>query len=127
MKKLIKLDFGGGTIKREGFISVDKFGNPDVKHDLDSFPYPFENNSVDKIYIFHALKHLKEPLDFLDEAYRILKISGMLHIKVPHWSDKTAYQNFGHRNFYDEDAIDWITTKSGSDLSLKKRWKLIEK
>lgn len=121
------INLGCGTILRKNCINVDKFGNPDIKHDLDKYPYPFEKNTIDNIYAFHILEHLKDPLYFFNEIYRILKKNGRAFIKCPHYKSRTAYANFGHRNFFDENAIDFITTNKMSDLSANLKFKLIQK
>ena len=47
------LDLGWGKKKRVGTIGVDRSArhDADVIHDLDVFPYPFENESVDCVYL----------------------------------------------------------------------------
>ena len=122
-----KLNLGCGAEIKKGFINAEKFGKPDVKHDLEKYPYPFKANSIDKICAFHILEHLEEPLDFFSEIYRILKEKGIAIIKCPHFKSSAAYANFGHKRFFDEDAIDSITLIEMSDLSAKKRFKLILK
>ena len=72
MEELI-LDLGCGNKKREGTIGVD-FNtrlDGDVNHDLNQFPYPFESETVDKIYIDNCLEHLDEPLKVMEEIHRI--------------------------------------------------------
>ena len=55
------LNLGCGDKKLPGFVNVDLFGNPDIKHDLNIAPYPFKDNSVDYIISEHCLEHLIEP------------------------------------------------------------------
>ena len=33
----------GEPKKIEGWTTVDQIGNPDIKHNLNKFPYPFES------------------------------------------------------------------------------------
>lgn len=55
------LDLGCGTRKREGAIGVDKIPSvADILHDLDCFPYPFEDSSFDEIHLDNVLEHLAE-------------------------------------------------------------------
>ena len=51
----IKLNLGCGEKKFPGYINVDKYGSPDVNHDLESFQWPWETNSVSEIKLIHVL------------------------------------------------------------------------
>jgi predicted SAM-dependent methyltransferase len=121
-----KLNLGCGNKKIKGMVNIDFYGNPDLKWDLNVFPYPFKKDSIDFVLCKHVLEHLKEPEKFFLEIHRILKKGGNLKIIVPHYKHFTAYCNFGHRGFYHENAIDYLINK-GSDESLNVDFKLILK
>lgn len=101
MMKKIKLDlkpeermvveFGPGMEpKRDAnvFIDIDpkfigKLRNP-VIWDLNRLPLPFENDSVDKVYVDSVIEHLDVPMaDFMKEVWRILKYGGKVEIVLP--------------------------------------------
>ena len=48
----MKLNLGCGRDIREGYVNLDKAGldGVDVVHDLNVFPYPFEDNEFDEIH-----------------------------------------------------------------------------
>jgi 2-polyprenyl-3-methyl-5-hydroxy-6-metoxy-1,4-benzoquinol methylase len=46
-----------------------------------------KSGSVDTVFCFHTLEHLKEPLEVLRQFYRILTSKGHLIIEVPHAND----------------------------------------
>jgi predicted SAM-dependent methyltransferase len=56
--------------------------------DLEQFPYPWENSSIDEILLSHVLEHLGESksiyLKIIQELYRICKHGAIIHIHVPH-------------------------------------------
>ena len=54
---MLKLNLGCGNKIKKDFVNVDKFEifNPDIVHDLEEFPYPFDNNSADFILLSHIL------------------------------------------------------------------------
>lgn len=82
----VKLNLGCSTKKREGFINIDinQYVKPDLVLDLNLLPYPFNADSVDYIYSAQFIEHLEIHLiDFLREAYRILKPEGTLEIILP--------------------------------------------
>ncbi|MCG3770992.1 MAG: Demethylrebeccamycin-D-glucose O-methyltransferase [Nitrosomonadaceae bacterium] len=72
------LDLGCGNKKRPGAIGVD-FNDrtaADVIHNLNSFPYPFDDSSFDEIYLDNALEHLDDVIRVMEEVYRLCKPGG---------------------------------------------------
>ena len=61
---------------------------PDEIVDLEVFPWPWANDSVDEVMLNHVLEHLgREPavyLRIIQELYRVCKHDSMVHIRVPH-------------------------------------------
>ena len=49
----------------------------------DGVKLPFENNFFDRIIIFHALEHIKDPENFLFEMMGKLKNDGLISISLP--------------------------------------------
>lgn len=98
MSELKKLNIGSGERPMEGYVNVDwqDASSVDVVHDLNQLPYPFEDNSIDEIYISHVLEHLDRPFFVMKEFHRILKNGGVLHIKVPHFSRGFTHAEHAH-------------------------------
>lgn len=93
------LNLGCGKVRIPGSIGVDRVkieGYVDIVHDLDILPYPFEDNSIDEIHLYHVLEHLHSPIRKLEELHRILKPGGVLHIRVPHFSSMGAFTDVTH-------------------------------
>lgn len=88
--KPLLLNLGAGFTRLAGHLSVDNWGDPDVKHDLNVVPYPWADNSVDGIEMWHTLEHLPNWWEAFKECARILKPGGYLHIRVPDESSQTA-------------------------------------
>lgn len=97
----MKLNLGSGQNKQDGFVNIDKFPNfdPDLLWDLETTPWPFEDESVEDILANHVLEHLGQTtetyLAIIKEMYRVLVPDGTVHIVVPHvrhdnyWNDPT--------------------------------------
>ena len=55
---------------------------PDIVHDLEELPYPFEDNTFDEIHAYEVLEHIGQQGDYKTffaqfmEFYRILKPNG---------------------------------------------------
>lgn len=84
----LKLNLGCGQRSLAGYVNVDKEGEPQVRHDLEQFPWPFETSSADEVLLSHVLEHLgREPEVFIGvmkELYRVCAPRALVHIAVPH-------------------------------------------
>ncbi len=96
-----KINFGCGQYKKEGFINIDisPATYPDILHDLEKIPYPFEDESIDLVEADHVLEHLNNPLSVMKEIWRILKPGGRATIKVPHFS--RGFSHADHKRGFD--------------------------
>jgi hypothetical protein len=84
----MKLNMGCGSKLIAGYVNVDKTGNPDIRHDLEQFPWPWQDNSVTEVRMMHVLEHLGQDLAtfrrIMQELYRICSDQAIIHIVVPH-------------------------------------------
>ncbi len=106
------LDIGCGTNKLEGAIGLDR--NPltgaDVIHDLNEFPYPFEDDQFDGVYASHLVEHVPEVIPFMEEVFRITKDGGTVKFITPHYTnpdwncDPTHLNHFSSFSFQTFDA-----------------------
>ncbi len=96
-----KLNLGCGQFPKDGYVNLDcsPLAKADVLHDLNSFPYPFEENSFDLIEADHVLEHLAEPFEVMGELNRICKPGGIIHIRVPHFSRALTHPQ--HKSGFD--------------------------
>jgi|ERR1043166_430896 hypothetical protein len=98
---LLKLDFGCGPHKREGFEGVDATAFVGVDHvvDLTKAPWPWPDNSVAEAHSSHFLEHLTslQRVLFCNELFRVLVPGGTCQIIVPHWGSCRAYGDPTHQ------------------------------
>jgi len=86
---MIKLNLGSGLDYREGYVNVDKYApDADLQLDLEVFPWPWEDNSVDTVLLRHVLEHLGQStecyLNIIKELYRVCAPGATVTIEVPH-------------------------------------------
>ena len=98
----MKLNLGSGNEKKEGWVNLDynELCYPDVLWDINKLPLPFEDNTFDEIIVIHVLEHFYNPLDIVNELWRIAKPNSKITIKVPHWSCHFAYGDLTHKSYY---------------------------
>lgn len=107
------LDIGCGNNKIKGAIGLDisKDTQADIIWDLNKYPYPIEENEIDKIYAKHIIEHVDDPIKFLNEAYRITMPGGTCFIETPHFSCYVAYSEPQHKRYFSYFMIDEILKK----------------
>lgn len=86
----LRLNLGCGNTRIPDWLNVDNVPdcNPDMVCDLEQFPWPWADNSVEEILLSHVLEHLGESRDvylgILKEMYRVCCHGAKIHIMVPH-------------------------------------------
>ena len=110
--KPILLNLGCGFKKMDGYINVDKFASclPDMVLDLNVAPYPWDDNSVDGIKIYHTLEHLQDWYIAFTEIARILKIGSTVEIRVPDESDPNALAYRDHFHVFTRRSFDNVVS-----------------
>lgn len=100
VKKLWKLDLGCGMNRQSGFTGVDnvKTEQVDIVHDLLTFPWPFETESVEEVFSSHFFEHVPAKLrfKFMDELYRVMVTGAKATFITPYWSSMRAVQDPTH-------------------------------
>lgn len=111
-----KLDIACGSNKQKGFWGVDivKEGTQaDQQIDLEVFPWPFEDNSVDEAFCSHYIEHTKDLIKFMNEVHRILKPGAKVNFIAPYYSSVRAWQDPTHTRAISEPTFlyydqDWL-------------------
>lgn len=117
MKNCLNLGSGKEYMKSDSYehwTNVDFFSDADMKHNLEILPYPFKDNSFDRIICFHTLEHIHtDMIDFMKEMYRLLKPEGILEIRTPHFSSWNAFAWVHVRQF---NIRDFLLTYNNTDV-----------
>ena len=102
MTSSVVLDLGCGKKKRHGTIGVDfnASTNPDIVHNLNEFPYPFNTASIDKVIMDNTLEHLQDLISVMEEIYRIVKPGGSVKIITPYFRSVWASADPTHLHFF---------------------------
>lgn len=92
----LNLNIGAGDYVIAGFKSLDfysphyypdkrKFLKDRIEYDIRRDTIPFDNDSVDNIYISHVIEHIETEhvVNLFRECYRVLKKGGVLRVACP--------------------------------------------
>lgn len=129
------LNLGCGQKPIEGAVNHDRIKHHDyvdVAHDLNDLPWPWENNSFDKIAAIAVLEHLDIDLvTSLNECHRLLRPGGQLVIKLPLWNADRAHDDPTHRWYYTVRALDQFCpeTQRGRDYAFytPHKWRYVKR
>ncbi len=101
-KTFLNLGCGSKKFVGQEWVNVDAYGDPDFFCDLNKFPYPWADNSIDHIYMSHVLEHIPDWWSAFTECARILKPGGTLEIRVPDESSATALTYRDHHHVFSQ-------------------------
>lgn len=131
--KEVNLNIGAGSRTIPGFKSLDiytphyykskaEFTKNRVEYDLRGDELPYEDDSVDNIYISHVIEHVetKFVIKFIFESYRVLKKGGVLRIACPDGLFVYKVSQFNNRYW------DWRHKSFSNKEYYKTDWEKIE-
>ena len=137
------LDLGCGGNKQPGFIGMDKRDLPsvDIVWNIESMeercpvhapskPWPFKDNTVDRMLSSHVLEHMKPwlTIDILNEAWRVCKPESQFMVAVPYAGSFGYYQDPTHINPFNEATWAYFDPEHKSGLYniyKPKPWKIV--
>lgn len=129
------LNIGCGNRLIKGAVHHDRVKHRpeiDVVHDLNERPWPWEDDSFDKVVALAVLEHLDIDLvASFDECHRILRPGGQLVVKLPLQAGKNAYDDPTHRWFFTLRSLDQFCpeTERGRSYSFytPNKWRFVKR
>lgn len=95
----MRLNLGCGRDIREGWINIDGVPAPGVDHviNFDGKPVlPFGDDSVTRSEGTHVIEHLRDPLPFMEELWRVTRPGGTAVFHCPYGSTDDADEDPTH-------------------------------
>jgi len=95
-------------------LDMNPKANPDVLHDLNELPLPFEDNTFDCVLATHIFEHLEKTqwVKVVADIHRILKPGGAMIAVTPHGSSDVALGMAQHKQAFFE--CTWNTIRAES-------------
>lgn len=125
----MKLNLGCGNDHKKGYINCDISPevNPDKVVDLNKFPFPFKDNSIEEILLYHVLEHFHEPIKIFEELYRICKNNAIIRIKAPYFSHESAFSMLDHYHQFTWTSFDALEKNHACHWQSVGDFKIIKK
>jgi glycosyltransferase involved in cell wall biosynthesis len=101
-------DLGGRFDCPEGYQSIDLM-DADIEMDLNQPWDSIPDNSVGVLRAYHIIEHLKDPIHFFNEAWRVLADGGFILIEVPSTNGELAFSDPTHISFFNPSSFEYYT------------------
>jgi SAM-dependent methyltransferase len=110
----MKLNLGAGTDIRPEYVNHDiaKLPGIEVCFNLNTYPWPWEDNSFEEIVANDLIEHLDDFLLAMNEIHRILSLGGVISLTVPYWNSCYRYIDPTHKYGFHEDTFKFFDPTS---------------
>ncbi|KKN16051.1 hypothetical protein LCGC14_0979770 [marine sediment metagenome] len=129
-----KLMLAAGMGEKQGYIHHDReklWPHIEVAHDLEEFPWPWQDDSWDYIEFSDCLEHLRSNATaVLDELWRILKPGGYVYIHTAEAGSWQLNMDPTHAQGFYIDSFDYYdpATRRGQAYSYSlRKWRVVRK
>jgi SAM-dependent methyltransferase len=104
------LELGCGFNKTPGAFGVDVIpgSQADLIHDLNLFPYPFDDNTWDRIICLDVLEHVEDVVRTVEEIWRLAKPGALVEISGPFMSSVHYHTDPTHRRAFTSRSFDYF-------------------
>ena len=93
------LDIGCGRDKLPGAVGMDALplANVDVVHDLDRFPWPFADDTFERVRAQDVLEHVQDFIGCMNEIHRVCRNAALVEVRMPFMTSVNLFTDPTHR------------------------------
>lgn len=104
------LELGCGFNKTPGAFGIDIIAGSqaDLIHNLDVFPYPFGDDSWDRIICFDVLEHVEDFVRTMEEIWRIARANAIVEVRAPFMSSVNYFSDPTHKRAFTSRSFDYF-------------------
>ena len=119
------LHLGSGLKRLPGAVNVDVVAStqPDVVHNLDRYPWPFESNAFEEVLAYDVIEHLDSVVRVMEEIYRVSRHGAVVKVTVPHFSCANAFTDPTHRHYFGQSSFHYFTGENEFPFYTEARFK----
>ena len=110
MKTSTKLELACGKYPDAEAVNLDvvQMDGVDVVHDLEVYPYPFEDAQFEHIQATDIVEHITDIFKMFAELHRILKPEGIVKIHTNYAGHISAFTDPQHKHFFTLESFDYF-------------------
>lgn len=118
------LNLGSGRKQQTNAVNVDIVPDtdPDVVHDLNDTPWPFESNRFTEVTAFDVVEHLSDIVRVMEEIHRVCQDRAVVKITVPHYSCANAFTDPTHRHYFGWSSFHYFTGANEFSFYTRRRF-----
>jgi len=105
------------TLRAGKEITLDKNPsvNPDIVHDLEQYPWPVLDESVDVVVAVDVVEHLDNVLEMVEECWRVLRSNGTLFIRTGTFNEQ-GFTDPTHKHWFTLNSFDYFDPSTEKGL-----------
>lgn len=108
-------------------VDINPDTNPDVLHDLNHTPWPFDDDVFGVIYCKDIIEHLDDVVKTMEEIHRIARNGATVYITTPHFSCSNSYTDPTHRQRLGLFSFDYFTDQSKWSYYTRARFSIVKR
>ncbi len=89
-------------------LDINPLTDADVIADLSRPPWPFADNTFDRVLCRHIIEHVADPVAFMEEIYRIARPGAVVEITTPHFSNRYSFTDPTHMHHLGWRSLDYF-------------------
>ena len=119
------LNLGSGPRRIEGAVNLDVTPDtgPDVVHNLNRYPWPFDDDQFEAVLASDVIEHLDDIAGAMGEIHRVCARGAIVYINVPHFSSDGAYTDPTHRHYFGAFTFDYFSDSHPLNFYSRARFK----
>ena len=127
----MRLNLGCGNKRKEGFLGVDKYPCEAVDHVADlERPLPFDDGSVDEIWMDNVVEHIPDLARLFGELHRICKDGAKLTVITPHFASLASWRDpthVHHLSYFSMDHFEKASVAHYTNADAKGGFEVLER
>lgn len=130
---MVKINLGAGNRILDGYLNHDIIKHRseiDFAFNLNQPEWPLAHDSYDRVRAFDVIEHVENPINFMDNCWKLLQPGGILYLKACGWKNPNFWVDITHHRAFDIKSFNYFvpSTEMGQEYSYytDKKWKYRE-